>query len=100
MPGFVEDFACSGRSPSITPVRLGLGEKELEGEASADRHDERDDHGLDVAEAFVLQEEDGEHIERGDDTAPDERDAEEQLQTRWPSRRLPRDRRPRSRFRR
>ena len=40
----------------------------------------RDDERFDVAEAAVLQEEDDEHVERGEADAPDEREAEEQVE--------------------
>ena len=76
-----------------------LGENQLRREADADGRDQRDHQRLDVAETFVLQIKHGEHIQRGDDATPDQRDAEEQLQARWPSRRPRPDRRRQSRFR-
>ena len=61
--------------------------------------DERDDQRLDVTKAFVLQIEHEQHIERGDDAAPNQRNPEEKLQARWPSRQPRPDRRPRWRAR-
>ena len=42
--------------------------------------DQRDDERFDVAEAAVLQEQHDEHVERREDDAPDERQAEEQVE--------------------
>ncbi len=50
------------------------------GEASADHHDQGDDQRLDVAEAFVLQKQNDENIERRDADAVDQRNAEEQIE--------------------
>ena len=47
---------------------------------AGDRDDQRDDQRLDVAEAPVLQEQDDQHVERGEADAPDERQAEEQVE--------------------
>ncbi len=46
-------------------------------EAHRDDAEQRDDEGLDPAEAELLQIEDQEHVERGDDDADLERNAED-----------------------
>ena len=53
---------------------------ELDGERPGDEDDERDDERFDVAEAAVLQVEDDEHVERRQADAPDERQAEQQVE--------------------
>ena len=72
--------ACSGINPTRMPVELGLEKISSAAKQIADRRDESDDERLDIAKAFVLQIEHEQHIERGDDAAPDQRNAEEQLQ--------------------
>ena len=52
-------------------------ENELRHEAEGDDRKQRDDERLDPAKALVLQIEDEEHVERGDDDAVFERDAEQ-----------------------
>ena len=47
---------------------------------AGDQDDQRDDERFDVAEAAVLQEEHDEHVERREADAPDERQAEEQVE--------------------
>ena len=60
--------------------QIGPGKDDLQAETDADRQDQGDDQGLGVAKALVLQEQDQEHIQRGNADAPDERKAEEQIQ--------------------
>ena len=40
--------------------------EDFKSEAAADEEDERDDQGLDVAKAFVLEKEDGKDVESGE----------------------------------
>src|SRR6185295_14084814 len=56
------------------------GEPQLDGERSGDQENEADDEGFDVAEAVVLEVQDDEDVERGEDDAPDEGEAEEQVE--------------------
>ena len=69
-----------------SPNKSGPRSDHLPGETSADDRDQRDDERLDVAKTFVLQKQDHQHIERGDADADEERDFEEQIATRSPSR--------------
>ena len=62
------------------PMQIRPGKNNLQPEADADGHDERDDQCLGVAKAFVLKQQDHQHIERGDANSPDERNAKEQIQ--------------------
>ena len=59
---------------------VGLREPDLDRERARDQDDQRDDERFDVAEAVLLQEEDDEHVERREAHAPDERQAEEQVE--------------------
>ena len=64
----------------------GLGEKHLHAEHGDDGADERDDQRLNVAESPALQQQDQQHVEAGDEHAVKERNVEEQIRARWPSR--------------
>src|SRR6266576_6810065 len=57
-----------------------LGKNELCGKATADGGDEGDNQSLDVTETFRLQEKHRQHVESGNDAAPDKRDTEKKLQ--------------------
>ena len=56
------------------------GPEDLDGEADRDRANEGDDERLDQAEAAILQVEDREDVEAGDDATPDHGDAEKDFQ--------------------
>ncbi len=56
------------------------GEPELDRERPGDQRDQRDDQRLDVAEAAVLQEQHDQHVEGGQADAPDQRQAEQQVE--------------------
>ena len=58
----------------------GLGEEQLQREARSDGENQRDHQRLHVAKPFVLQVEHREHVQRCDQAAPHQRNAEKQLQ--------------------
>ena len=60
---------------------IGIGHRHLHAEANGDHHQRRHDEGLDPAEAEVLQIEDEEHVERRDEHADLERNAEQQIES-------------------
>ena len=66
--------------PTATPARSGFASHSSTANEPAMRTISDDDERLDVAEAAVLQEEDDEHVERREADAPDERQAEEQVE--------------------
>ena len=76
--GFVTISAC-GIKPASTAGRCGREKKSSEAK-QRDRHDEHGRRSLRSAEAFILKEKNHHHIDRGDEAAPDQRDAEEQLE--------------------
>ncbi len=55
-------------------------EKHLQAKADADGRRQRDDDGLNVAEAAVFQQQQQQHVKAGDDHADDQRDMKQQLQ--------------------
>ncbi len=70
----------AGRTRRATPPRSGRARAELDGERAGDGENQADDERFDVAEAAVLQEQDDEHVERGEDDSPDERQMKEQVE--------------------
>ena len=62
----------------LAPV--GVGHRDLHEEARRDNAHHGDDEGFDPAEALGLQPQDQEHIERGDEDADLERNAEDQIE--------------------
>ena len=78
-PGCVR-ISVRGMKPTATPAEIRPRQPELDGERSGDQHDQRDDERFDVAEAAMLQEQDDQHVERGQADAPDQRQAEEQVE--------------------
>ena len=62
----------------VAPIRIGHGD--LNAEADGDDAEQRDDEGLDPAEAELLHPQDEEHVERGEDDADLERNAEQQIE--------------------
>ena len=60
--------------------QVGPRQPELDRERPGDQHDQRDDERLDVAEAAVLQEQHDQHVERREADAPDQRQAEQQVE--------------------
>ena len=60
------------------PFRIG--HRDLDRKAQRDDAEQRDDEGLDPAEAEVLHPQDEEHVERGDQHADLERNAEQQIE--------------------
>ena len=69
-----------GTKPLRMPGKLGREKKSFHQEGNADGGNKRHDEGLDVSETLVLQEQHDQHIQSGDQAAPHERNAEEQLQ--------------------
>ena len=57
-----------------------MSENQLRGKTAANRDNQGDDERFDVTKSFVLEEEHDQHVERGDDTTPDERNPEEQIE--------------------
>ena len=70
MSRVAEDRPRCGMKPAATPASVGLREPQLDGERAGDREDQADDERFDVAEAAVLQEEDDQHVERGEARRP------------------------------
>ena len=60
------------------PIRIG--HRDLDREADRDDAEQRHDEGLDPAEAEVLHPQDQEHVERGDQHAELERNAEQEVE--------------------
>jgi hypothetical protein len=61
--------------------QIGMREQHLHREAPADRDDEREDERLEPADAEVREREQGQHVERGDGDAREERKAEQELES-------------------
>ena len=61
-------------------AQVGARQRQLDRERTGDAEDEQHHQHLDVAEAVLLQVEHQQHVERGEADAPEERDAEEQIQ--------------------
>ena len=74
-----EDVGGRRKAPQH-PAPIGIGQYDLDQEADRDHPDQRDDERLDPAEALGLQPQDQEHVERGDDDADLERNAEDQIE--------------------
>ena len=66
--------------PAATPSASGRDSQSSTANDPAISDDQRDDERFDVAEAAVLQEQHDQHVERGQADAPDERQAEQQVQ--------------------
>ena len=78
--GRVRHDLGGGREAADHLPPLRIGQRDLHEETGEDHPQQRDDEGLDVAEAEALQPEDQEHVERGDQHAQFQRDAEEQVE--------------------
>ena len=74
-----QDFR-GGHEAAEHPAQVRPRQEELDGEAAGDPENEGDDDALEDAEAVLLHEQHDEHVERGDDDARHERDAEEQVE--------------------
>ena len=59
---------------------FGIGHRDLDAEADRDDAQQRDDESLDPAEAEILHPQDQEHVERSDQHADFERNAEQQIE--------------------
>ena len=68
------------KEPVRDPSKLRPRKDDLQRKAERDHADQRDHQRLDVAEAAVLQEEDDEHVGRGQAHADQQRNVEQQLQ--------------------
>ena len=75
-----DDLASAAPARPATVGQGRLRHDELDREADADRGHEGDDERLEVAEALVLQQQDQQHVERGEADAPDQRNPEQQVQ--------------------
>ena len=70
-----------GRHQSPNHLRQrGPRHEELHREADRDRADQHDDEGLEPPEPLVLEQEDQQDVEGGEDHAPEQRNAEQQVQ--------------------
>jgi hypothetical protein len=76
----IRDDLELGREAAEHRHDAGFGENDFRQETPADHHNERDDERLNVAKALVLKKHHEQYVERGDAHAPDQRDAEEQIQ--------------------
>ena len=69
-----------GAKPRISGTPFRVGKRDLHGKAGGDDAEQRDDEGFEVAEAKALQIEDEENVERGQQHADLERNAEKQIE--------------------
>ena len=69
-----------GSEPAHDPGKGRMREDDLRGEAETDGRDQGDDECLEAAKSLLLQREDQQHVQRRERHAPDQRDAEQQLQ--------------------
>ena len=76
----VRDDLELGREAAEHGHDAGFGENNLREEAAANGENQRHDQRLNVAKALVLEIQHHQHVERGDAHAPDQRDAEKQIQ--------------------
>src|SRR5438270_10597281 len=76
----IQDNTRARHEPESDPEDAGPREKQFDRETCPDGYDERDDQRLDIAETFVLKIKYSEHVEGGNDTSPDQRNAKEELQ--------------------
>src|ERR1044072_5258191 len=60
--------------------RAGFGEDQFSGKTTSDGGDKSDDNSLDITKSFSLQIQHQEHIGRGNDATPNQRNSEEKLQ--------------------
>ncbi len=77
--GIAHDFYGRGE-PRDDGAHIGLRHRDLDGEADAGYGEQCYDKGLDPAEAYVLEVEDQEDIESGDEYADLERNAEQKIE--------------------
>src|SRR4051812_11912361 len=75
----LEDFGAGNESQKDLG-QIWLGKKELERKTGSDRQDQCDDKSFDITKSFVLEIEDGKHIQRCNDAAPDQWNPKEKLQ--------------------
>ncbi len=74
------NFGGRRKAPNnATPI--GIGHRNLDGEADSNHAQQSDDKGFDPAKAEVLHPQHEKHIERGQDHADLERDAEQEIET-------------------
>ena len=66
--------------PASTVAQRGMRQPQLHRERAGDPQDQQHDEHLDVAEAVLLQVQDDEHVERGEEDADDDREAEQQVE--------------------
>src|SRR5690242_10263474 len=74
------DGRGAGQESRGDPREVGTRNDQLEEKAPRDADDESDYEGLEETEALVLEIEDDQHVERRDDDAEGDRDAEEQVE--------------------
>jgi hypothetical protein len=67
-------------SAFLTTSRLGTGKPQLDRERTRNEHDQRNDERFDVPKPPLLHEQNDEHVERRQADAPDQRQAEEQVE--------------------
>ena len=77
--GFVTIWVV-GIRPRTTWREVRPGHDQLSGKAGADGGDQRDHQRLEVAKSLVLQQEDEQHVERGQTHTPHQRNSEQQVQ--------------------
>src|SRR6266496_3280945 len=75
------DDAWIGNKPEEDTDRAGFGKDQFSGKTPSDSGNEGDDNGLYVTKAFRLQIQHQQHIQRGDDATPHQRNPKEKLQT-------------------
>ena len=80
--GIGDDLGATAQSPSSTAATGGAARSDLDPEADRDHDQQRDDEGFEKAKALVHQQQQQEGVERGDQRAADQGNAEQQLRAR------------------
>src|SRR5205807_25060 len=75
------DDAWIGNKPQEDAGRAGLGKDQFSGKTTSDGGDKSDHNSLDITKAFGLQIQHQEHIGRGNDATPHQRNSQEKLQS-------------------
>ena len=76
----IRKYLLGGQVPSHHFDWIGIGQAELYGETNRYRCDQSEDDAFYPLEAFVLHEEDDQHVRRGDDDACDDGNVQEEVE--------------------